>query len=193
MIAQSFSWYLHITFWGLLNNILAYRPVAMRWLWPQRPFLGNGSVNTFPLLGSRYLLTQQLNASIEELCFLFGPCRDVISKGQRKKLVEARSNTFTVTHLVVGGNEKGSLKPETVKYGHECQGTRIRERLGGRGPAAYIKGRPVLSSERAPHKNKTVTVKELQISGHEPQMGLDTRTYWLTDRQSQCDFDLLKI
>jgi hypothetical protein len=25
--------------------------------------------------------------------------------------------------------------------------------------------------------------------GHEPQMGLDTKTYWLTDRQSQCNFD----
>jgi hypothetical protein len=24
---------------------------------------------------------------------------------------------------------------------------------------------------------------------YEPQMGLDTKTYWLTDRQSQCDFD----
>jgi hypothetical protein len=23
-------------------------------------------------------------------------------------------------------------------------------------------------------------------------MGLDTKTYWLTDRQSQCDFDLTK-
>jgi hypothetical protein len=27
------------------------------------------------------------------------------------------------------------------------------------------------------------------MSGHEPQMGLDTKTYWLTERQSQCDFD----
>jgi hypothetical protein len=27
------------------------------------------------------------------------------------------------------------------------------------------------------------------MSVHEPQMGLDTKTYWLTDRQSQCDFD----
>jgi hypothetical protein len=26
-------------------------------------------------------------------------------------------------------------------------------------------------------------------AGHEPQMGLDTKTYWLTGRQSQCDFD----
>jgi hypothetical protein len=38
-----------------------------------------------------------------------------------------------------------------------------------------------------PTKNKTVSVK--QISGYKPQMGLDTKTYWLTDRQSQCDFD----
>jgi hypothetical protein len=30
----------------------------------------------------------------------------------------------------------------------------------GKGQAAYTKDRPVLSSRRAPHKNKTVTVKE---------------------------------
>jgi hypothetical protein len=29
----------------------------------------------------------------------------------------------------VGGDRKGSLKFETVKYGHEYQGTRTRERL----------------------------------------------------------------
>jgi hypothetical protein len=34
--------------------------------------------------------------------------------------MEAGMNTFTVTLLVVGGDEKGSLKSETVKYGHEC-------------------------------------------------------------------------
>jgi hypothetical protein len=33
--------------------------------------------------------------------------------------VEAGSNTSTVTLRVVGGDEKGSLKSETVKYGHE--------------------------------------------------------------------------
>jgi hypothetical protein len=54
--------------------------------------------------------------------------------------VEAGSNTSTVTLRVVGGDEKGSLR--------------------WRGPAAYTKDRPVLSSERAPHKNKTVTVKQ---------------------------------
>jgi hypothetical protein len=32
-----------------------------------------------------------------------------------------------VTLRVVGGDEKGSLKSETVKYGRESQGTRTRE------------------------------------------------------------------
>jgi hypothetical protein len=60
----------------------------------------------------------------------------------------------------MGGDEKGSLKSETVKYGHKYQGTRTRETLRWQGPAAYIKDRPILSSERAPNINKTVTVEE---------------------------------
>jgi hypothetical protein len=74
--------------------------------------------------------------------------------------VEAGSNTSTVTLRVVGGDEKGCLKFETIKYGREYQGTRTREKLRWQGPAAYTKDRPVLSSERAPHKDKTVTVKQ---------------------------------
>jgi hypothetical protein len=75
--------------------------------------------------------------------------------------VEAGSNASTVTLRVIGGDEKGSLKSETVKYGHECQGTRNLERLRWRGPAAYTKDRSVLSLEREPHKKKkTVTAKE---------------------------------
>jgi hypothetical protein len=35
--------------------------------------------------------------------------------------VEAGSNTSTVTLRVVRGDGKGSLKSETVKYGHEPQ------------------------------------------------------------------------
>jgi hypothetical protein len=60
--------------------------------------------------------------------------------------VEAESNTSTVTLRVVGGDEKGSLKSETVKYGRESQGTRIRERLRWQGPAAYTKDstRPIV-------------------------------------------------
>jgi hypothetical protein len=41
--------------------------------------------------------------------------------------VEAGSNTSTVTLGVVGGDEKGSLKYETVKYGHESYGTRTQK------------------------------------------------------------------
>jgi hypothetical protein len=35
-----------------------------------------------------------------------------------------------------------------------------QEDYADEGPAAYIKDRPVLSSERAPHKNQTVIVKQ---------------------------------
>jgi hypothetical protein len=68
--------------------------------------------------------------------------------------VEAGSNTSTVTLRVIEGDENGSLKCETVKYGRETQGARTQERLRWQGPTAYIKVRPVLSSERAPHKKK---------------------------------------
>jgi hypothetical protein len=43
--------------------------------------------------------------------------------------------------------------------------------------------RPDLSSERAPHRDKTVTLKKKK-SGQKSQIGLDTKTYWLADRQS---------
>jgi hypothetical protein len=69
-------------------------------------------------------------------------------------LVEVGSNISTVALRVVRGDEKGSLESETVKYGHESHGTRTREWLRWRGPAANLKDRPVLSSERAPHINK---------------------------------------
>jgi hypothetical protein len=74
--------------------------------------------------------------------------------------VEAGSNTSTVALRVVRGDEKGSLKSETVKYGREFQGTRTRERLRWQGPAAYTKDRPALSLERGPTVNKIVTVKQ---------------------------------
>jgi hypothetical protein len=38
--------------------------------------------------------------------------------------VEAGSNTSTVTLRVVGGDEMGSLKSETLKYGRESKGAR---------------------------------------------------------------------
>jgi hypothetical protein len=73
--------------------------------------------------------------------------------------VEAGSNTSPVTLQVVESDKKRSLKSERVKDDHKSQGTQTRGRLRWRGPATYAQDRPVLSSEKAPHKNKTVTVK----------------------------------
>jgi hypothetical protein len=44
--------------------------------------------------------------------------------------------------------------------------------------------RPDLSSEKEPHMDI-----QKEISGHEPQLRLDTKTDWLTDRQLQHNFD----
>jgi hypothetical protein len=81
-------------------------------------------------------------------------------KGQQRVrcMTEAETKDSYMVR-VVGGDEKGSLKSGTVKYGLGSQGTRTQERLHWQGPAAYIKDRPVLSSERALHRSKTVTVK----------------------------------
>jgi hypothetical protein len=86
-------------------------------------------------------------------------------------------NTSTVTLRVVGGDEKGSLKSETVKYGRKSQGTHTREILRWQWLAACTKDRPLVR-EGVPQKTD-------RNCGHEPH-----ETYWLTHRQSQCDFDL---
>jgi hypothetical protein len=83
-----------------------------------------------------------------------------------------------VTLRVVGGDEKGSLKFETVKYRRESQGTRTRVRLRWLGPAAYTKDRQrLLVREGAPQKQDRNCQIAIYISGHEPQMGLGTKTY----------------
>jgi hypothetical protein len=74
--------------------------------------------------------------------------------------VEVRSNTSIVTPRVVEGDEKGSLKSERIKYDHESQRDSEPRKTTLARPSAYAKDRPVLSSERAPCKNKTITVKE---------------------------------
>jgi hypothetical protein len=75
-------------------------------------------------------------------------------------LVEVGSNTSTVTLRVAGGDEKGSLKSETVKCGLGTKGPLTQEGLHWQGPVVCTKDRPVLSSERALHKNRTVIVKD---------------------------------
>jgi hypothetical protein len=65
--------------------------------------------------------------------------------------VEAGSNTSTVPLRAVGGDEKGSLKSETGKDGHESQGTRTRERLRWLGQQHIQKTEPS-SSQRGRHR-----------------------------------------
>jgi hypothetical protein len=65
---------------------------------------------------------------------------------------EAGSNTSTVTLRVVGGDEKGSLRSETVKYGREFQGTRTRERLVGKGQQHIQKTDPSSRQRGCPTK-----------------------------------------
>jgi hypothetical protein len=50
--------------------------------------------------------------------------------------------------------------------------------------------RPALSSERTRQDDSYCKGQTWDLtSGHESQTGLDTKTDWLTDRQSQRDFD----
>jgi hypothetical protein len=55
--------------------------MTARWADIPDPFLGNDSINTFPLLGSRFLIMQQLDYNNGKGVFLRGPCPDVTSKG----------------------------------------------------------------------------------------------------------------
>jgi hypothetical protein len=53
---------------------VTYKPVAKQILCKQRTFLSNGSVNTFPLLGNRFLIIQNFDYSNGNEMFLSGPC-----------------------------------------------------------------------------------------------------------------------
>jgi hypothetical protein len=100
------------------------------------PLLGNGAVNTV---------------------FSVGSCRGVIksrkNENENYTRVEAGSNSSIVTLRVVGGDEKGSLKSETVKYGRESQGTKTEKDCAGKGqrhiqkidPSSRQRGRPTKS------------------------------------------------
>jgi predicted nucleic acid-binding Zn ribbon protein len=56
------------------------------------------------------------------------------------------------------GRRKGSLESEIIKYGQDSHGTRTQKWLLWRGPGAVVNDRPVLSSERVPHINKSASV-----------------------------------
>jgi hypothetical protein len=85
--------------------------------------------------------------------------------------VEAGWNTSTVALRVVGGDNKGSLKSGTVKYGRESHGTGPREWMRWRRPAAIVNYRPILSSERMLYKvyDRRCLIKKKK-SGRESQV-----------------------
>jgi hypothetical protein len=106
--------------------------------------------------------------------------------------VEAGSNTSTVTLRVVGGGEKGSLKSETVKYGRKSQGTRTRKKtVLARASSIYKRQTRPLVREGTPQKQDRNCQIVIYIWSWAPDgvWHQDLLTDWLTDRQSQCDFN----
>jgi hypothetical protein len=83
--------------------------------------------------------------------------------------------TLTLTWVQWVSATKSEVWTQTIKYSGETQGNRARERLRWLGPAAYTKDRLILSSERAHHKNKTVTVKSNKYLVMSPRRGSTPR------------------
>jgi hypothetical protein len=96
---------------------------------------------------------RERNLNPSRRCSLVSPRRIAEQRQtQTQTCVEAGSNTSIVTLRIVEGDEKGSLKYETVKYGHENKGTRTQERLRWRVPTAYTKETRPVVREGAPQK-----------------------------------------
>jgi hypothetical protein len=73
----------------------------VRWAEIPRPFLGNGSLNTCPLLGSRFLIMQQLDYNSERAIFSM-----VLLSGYKQDEV------WSLVH--------SEFVQESVKRGFEC-------------------------------------------------------------------------
>jgi hypothetical protein len=138
------------------------------WSQQRQSLLRNGSVNT-PVAGqwlsSRHVkASTYTHATIEELY------EAVISVRSVPRLY----NDDQLSLAVISVWKRGQIPPlwpckskEATKRKSQIwdskiwsQGTRTREKVLWQKPAAYIKDRPVLSLQRASHKNKTVTVKQ---------------------------------
>jgi hypothetical protein len=92
-------------------------------------------------------------------CFLCGPCGGFNLYSFHTR-VEAGLSASVVALRVVGGDVGDGRRSETVECVREFKGTRTRGGLHRKVPAAYTKDGPVLSSEIASHKNKTIIVKQ---------------------------------
>jgi hypothetical protein len=125
-------------------------------------FLGNGWLNTFPLLGSSFLRMQQL------------------------KYNNGRA-VFSMRSVPRGYKQD--------KFRWAPDGAQHQDLLVDWPSVAMWLWLWLLMSLRwgsTPRLTDWLTVSynvTLTLTFDEPQMGLDTKTYWLTDRQLQCDFD----
>jgi hypothetical protein len=72
--------------------------------------------------------------------------------------VEAGSNTSTVTLRVVGGDEKGSLKSETVKYMVQKDSDPRKTTLASASGIYKRQTRPLVREDA--HKNRALIVKD---------------------------------
>jgi hypothetical protein len=111
---------------------------------------------------------------------------------QRVTRVEAGSNTSIMTLRVVGGDEKGSLKLETVKYGRKFQGTWPEKDCAGKGqqhiqkadPSSRQGGRPT----KTRHRNCQTAINIWSWApdgGSTPRLTVSRNvTLTLTNRQS---------
>jgi hypothetical protein len=78
-------------------------------------------------LGKHVSTATDTNTTIDEMFSMWSVLRcykQVTKLVESETRVEVGLNTCIVTLRVVGGDEKGSLKSETVKYGRKSQGTR---------------------------------------------------------------------
>jgi hypothetical protein len=146
-----------------LISIVAYRSVAKQWLGKQRSLLGNARNNRTNGLYTPFLNNESVNTpktmgvllgNVFYVRFMQSGYEVEFTWESVESYVEARSTLW-----VVGGDEKGSLEFETVKYVCESHRIRTREWLPWRGPAATVNDRLVLSSQRAPHINKPASVR----------------------------------
>jgi hypothetical protein len=84
--------------------------------------------------------------------------RTVFSALSGPRLYYTRPNASIVVLRVVGGDEKGSLESEMVKYGRQVPRDSGPRMTALARVSSYVNDRLVLSSERALHINKPATI-----------------------------------
>jgi hypothetical protein len=103
----------------------------------------------------------------------------ILSKRESQCNCKLLRKSVYAAQIVWLADEKGSLKSETVKYGRQSQGTRTRERLRCKSQQ-HVQMTDPSSRQRERERE--------QYRNYQTVINI-TKTYWLTDRHSQCDSD----